>query len=324
MSATPPMAGMSLPLVTRRVRAYFAPVNRAMKQATIFDPAQNSGFVLSAPPAPWVDLGWIDAFTRQSASKIAALTAGSPATALYQVRESSDATVSFQFKTWSKLTMALAAGAQHMNVLAAPAGGTSIGSGAKATAAVSLAIGSSATNLVFSGATTLAAGCIVSVDVDYQGQTGFVGSGISAAYVRSASAVGSDPDYVRRVSFNVGRVTAAAANTLQLAQALPAGIPVAGMKVQQVLGFVDREGGSFFQEWSGLFVQQGEQGDRLLLHYPRLQAMSPACESGAMIAAPVEALGLGAKFRALPVIDGNDGEQVLCYRTYLPGANTAV
>lgn len=220
--------------------------------------------------------------------------------------------------------MALAAGAQHMNVLSAPSTGAAIGSGGKATPATSLGSGSSAISLVVSAVGNLAAGSIVSVDLDYLGQTGFVGTGVSAAYVNSANAVGNDLDYIRRVSFNVGRVVSATATNLQLAQPLLAGIPSAGMKVQQVLGFVDREGGSFIHEWSGLFVLQGEQGDRLLFHYPRLQASSYPHENSALLAAPVESVGMQAAFRALPIADGNDGEQVLCYRTYLPGSNTLV
>ncbi len=315
---------LSLPLITRRVRAYFAPVNRALKQATIFDPAVNGAFNLSAPPTPWVDLGWIEGFARQSGSKVAPLTSGAPAFPLYQVRESTEASVSLAFKSWSKLSMALAAGAQHMNVLAAPSTGAAIGSGAKAIPSITLGAGSSATSLILNGTTTLKAGAIVSVDVNYLGQTGFVGTGVSAAYVSSANAVGSDVDYIRRVSFNVARVVSVTSNTLQLAQPLLAGIPTTGMNVQQVLGFVDREGGSFFQEWSALFVLQGEQGDRLLFHYPRLQPTGYPSESGHTLSAPIESIGLQASFRALPVTDGNDNEQVLCYRTYLPGANTLV
>ena len=44
--------------VTRRVRAYFAPVNRAAGVPALFDAAQTGGFTLDAPPAPWIDLGW--------------------------------------------------------------------------------------------------------------------------------------------------------------------------------------------------------------------------------------------------------------------------
>jgi hypothetical protein len=322
MGATP--EALSVPLVTRRVRAYFAPVNRVLKQATIFDPAVYGSFNLNAPPAPWVDLGWIENFARQSGSKVAPLNAGSPAAPLYQIRESTEATVSFVFKTWSKLSMALAAGAQHMNVLAAPASGAAIGSGAKATPAVALGTGSSATSLIMSTTSAFSAGSILSVDLDYLGQTGFVGSGVSAAYVSSASAVGSDPDYVRRVSFNVARVVSAAGNTVTLAQPLIAGNPISGMKAQQLIGFVDREGGSFFQEWSALFVMPGEQGDRLIFHYPRLQPTMYPHESSSVLAAPIDSIGVGAAFRALPVTDGNDSEQVLSYRTYLPAASTLV
>ena len=49
---------------------------------------------------------------------------------------------------------------------------------------------------------------LVAVDVDYTGQTGYVGSGASAAYVRSAASVASDMNYIRRVTLNVGRVVA--------------------------------------------------------------------------------------------------------------------
>ena len=322
MSTNATMAG--LPLISRRVRAYFAPVNRVQKQATIFDPAVGGNFDLNAPPVPWIDLGWIEGFVRQSGSRISPFAAGAPAVALYQVRESTSASVAFVFKTWSKLSMALAAGAQHMNVLTAPTTGVAIGSGAKAITAVTLGAGSSALSLVMGSPVALQSGAIVSVDVDYLGQTGFVGTGVSAAYVNTAMAVGNDPDYVRRVSFNVGRVVSATATTLQLAQPLLAGTPSATMKVQQVVGFVDREGGSFFQEWSALFVLQGEQGDRLLFHYPRLQPTSSPKESSIALDAPLERFSLQAEFEALPVTDGNDGEQVLCYRTYLPAANTPV
>ena len=153
---------------------------------------------------------------------------------------------------------------------------------------------------------------MVVVDIDYTGQTGYVGSGVSSAYVTSPGAVNSDVNYVRRVSFNVGRVTAVTATGLQLAQALIAGTPTAGMSVQPILGFVDREGSNFFQEWSGLFVIPGEQGDRILLHYPRLQISSSATETVRLLDTPlkkVDTLGRVAQvaqFRALPVTDTND------------------
>ena len=62
--------------VTRRVRAYFAPVNRATQTPVLFDPSQQGGFSLAAPPAPWIDLGWIQDFARKPASKSTAAADG--------------------------------------------------------------------------------------------------------------------------------------------------------------------------------------------------------------------------------------------------------
>lgn len=329
MSTTTVTPMPPLPPMGRSVRAYFAPVNRAAQQPTFFDPSANSQFSPSAPPAPWIDLGWIENFARKSTSKLGDLVTGSPGATQCQVRATLDATVSFRFKAWSKLSMALASGSEHMNLLLPAGTGAANGSGSKGVAPVSLAAGSTATFLALaaSDAANFAAGSIVTVDADYSGQTGFVGSGVSAAYVLSAAAVNSDPDYIRRVSFNVARVASIATGAtpgLNLAQPLIAGVPATGMRVQPLCGFVDREGGNFFQEWSALFLIEGEQGERIFFHYPRLQSMAGSAESTAAMAAPLERIALSASFRALPVTDANDGAQVVCFRSYLPSAATLV
>ncbi len=220
-----------------------------------------------------------------------------------------------------------------MNVLAAGNGGSGapagagLGSGSKGAPATALASVGSTSNFLELSAADLSkfnAGCVVAVDVDYLGQTGFVGAGISAAYVTAAANVQSDPDYIRRVTLNVGRVAAVTSNGLQLAAPLIAGVPTVGMKVQQVSAFVDREGGTFFQEWSALFAMVGEQGDLVLYHYPRLQAMAGSAESEAKVAEPIRQMLLHAQFRALPVVDANDGERVYCFRTYVPSVNALI
>jgi hypothetical protein len=101
---------------------------------------------------------------------------------------------------------------------------------------------------------------------------------------------------------------------------LPAGAPSASTQVSQIVGFCDREGASFFHEWSALFVMEGEQGDRMLFHYPRLQAAQGSAEIEDALVAPLERIRLAGAFRALPVKDANDGETVLCFRSYLPAA----
>lgn len=311
--------------VNRRVRAYFAPVNRAAAAPAIFDAAQNGAFTLNSPPAPWIDLGWCDKFARKSLTKVGALRTGAPAIAQSQVRTEVEATVSLEFEAWGKLQLALASGSEQMNLLATASGAASNGSGGVAAAPVPLAAGSTATSLnVGAASSQFSAGNLVAVDVDYTGQTGFVGSGVSAAYVASATAVNNDINYVRRVSLNVARVIAIASGSLQLAAPLLDGAPATGMQVSKLAGFVDREGGGWFQEWSALFVMDGEQGDRVLYHYPRLQAMQGAAESLQPVVAPLEKVRLSAAFRALPVKDANDGQTVVCFRSYLPAAMRAI
>ncbi|AXC13582.1 hypothetical protein ACPOL_4307 [Acidisarcina polymorpha] len=306
------------------MRAYFAPVNRAAGQPTIFDPSVNGSFNLDSPPSPWIDLGWIADFSRTSASSVGVLNVGSPAAPQVQMREMIGASVAFRFLAWKKLSMALSAGSEHMNLLAPASALAANGSGSTGKPAVTLLPGSTATTLYLPSANLASfhAGQMVVADLDYGGQTGFVGSGVSAAYVRSAASVNNDPDYVRRVSFNVALVASVSGTALTLAQALPAGAPVTNMRLQVIEGFVDREGGSFFQEWSALFVMLGEQRERILYHYPRLQPMGGAHESIETLIPLLDWITLSASFRAMPVIDANDGEQVLCFRSFLPSPMT--
>jgi hypothetical protein len=313
------VSGDNLVPVVRRVRAYFAPVNRAAGVPTVFDTAQMGGFALDSPPAPWVDLGWCTGFLRKSATKVEALRGGAPAIVQSQVLTEVEATVTLEFESWGKLQMALTAGSQQMNLLRTVGGAAANGSGGVATAAVALAAGSTATslNVGTAAASGFVVGDLVAVDVDYAGQVGFVGSGVSGAYVGSAASV--DVNYVRRVSLNVGRAVAIANGALQLESPLLAGVPAVGMKVSRLVGFVDREGGGFFQEWSGLFCMDGEQGDRVIFHYPRLQAMQGAAEMTETLAGALEKVRLVGAFRALPVKDANDGASALCFRSYLPG-----
>lgn len=313
--------------VGRRVRAYFAPVNRVAQTPVLFDPAEEGTFSLETPPAPWISLGWIQQFTRKAASRTTQLATGIPATTLEQVRESVGAQVSFEFLSWTKLNMALATGSQHMNLLAPASGATAAADGAQGAAAVVPESGSTATSILLPAANLaqFSAGSMIAVDVDYTGQTGFVGSPVSGAYVRQAL---SDVDYVRRVTFNVALVSAVSTVSLTLAEPLMCGAPTAGAKVQAVRGFVDREGGSFYQEWSGLFVVQGSQGERIFYHYPRLQSMASAEEKVTPLNSKLTngqaRVLLTGQFVALPVTDALDGERVVCYRSFLPAPNALI
>ena len=123
-------------------------------------------------------------------------------------------------------------------------------------------------------------------------------------------------------------------NSLLLAQPLLGGAPHRGAGVQKVVAFVDREGGSFFQEWSGLFVAEEESGGRVCFYYPRL---SPTTTAGVLRLEPgfsektmwrsrnrLAAMALRAAFVALPHTDENDAQIVLCYRSYFPATLAAI
>ncbi|HUK49251.1 MAG TPA: hypothetical protein VLW06_16730 [Terriglobales bacterium] len=320
--------------VSQRVRAYFAPVNRATETPALFDPGKYGMFSLDSPPAPWIDLGWIDNFQRITLTPNEPLRAGTRGAAAAQYRGNLDARVEFDFREWGKLQMALAGGSEHMNVLASDPNAAAQPSGGTPLTAIAVLPGSTATEIVV-GAGSVASfsvGDIVAVDADYQQQTGYVGSGISAAYVNNPNDVNQDPNYIRRVTFNIGRVAQITATALLLAQPLLGGAPATGVGVQKVVAFVDREGGAFFQEWSALFVAEEESGGRICFHYPRL---SPATtvhpirstlppivhkEESIEIAKPIASLALHAAFMGLPHTDENDGQISVCYRSYFPSS----
>jgi len=309
--------------LARRVRAYFAPVDRQTSTPTVFDPAATPSFDLDAPPAPWIDAGWVLNFQRTSATAIETLATGPRGLAQKQFRSGVSATVAFDFLDWGKLQMAVSAGCQQMNLLEEDLNVPPRASGGAAKLAVATLAGSTPTSIRVgtSAVSSFNAGDIVVVDVDYQQQTGYVGD-IAGAYVENPADIGFDVDYVRRVSFRVARVSDKTTDSLVLSQPLIGGVP-ANAAVQKVVGFVDREGGRFFPEWSGLFVLESETGARIFYHYPRLQPAAPAAESAREVAA-FDAWSLRARFVALPVTDPNDAQQVLCFRTLVPAPHAAV
>jgi hypothetical protein len=292
----------------------------------VFDPAKDGAFELDTPPSPWIDLGWIAGFRRTSATQFAILRTGAKGAPSSQARTGLEARLELEFRQWGKLQMALAGGSQHMNVLAADVNADAVGSGGTALSGVAVLPGSTATELVFGvGAVeAFAVGDILAVDVDYQQETGYVGSPIAGAYVKTPTDVLLDASYLRRVTYNVGRVSNKTATSVLLAQPLIGGSPAANATAQKVIAFVDREGGSFFQEWSGLFVVEEDSGGRICFHYPRLQPTAPAGEQTFEITPGLEGNSLQAAFLALPQRDVNDNEQVLCYRSYFPAANAAL
>jgi hypothetical protein len=290
--------------IARRVRAYFAPVDRGSGTPALFDDA--STFDFDAPPAPWIAAGDAVNFRRTGTTKVTPMLAGAKGAVAGQFRSVLGATISADLLQWGKLQIAVASGSQHMNVLSG--------------SAVAMLAGSSARELVLGEGAVDAFndGDMVACDVDYQQQTGYIGSP-SGAYVKDPADLNRDRDYLRRITFNVARVTSKTATALQLDQPLPGGAPATGASAQKVVAFSDREGGSFFQEWSALFTLEPESGGRLCFYYPRVQSSAGASEKSLEFE-QFEASALHVELIALPVTDLVDREQVVCYRTYFPAS----
>ena len=311
--------------LSQGVRAYVAPIDRTSGTCVAFDPAAQGQFDLDTPPPPFLDLGWVQNFARRSTTKYEALRNGPHATVSTQYRSQPEALVEFDFESWGKIQMALAGGTQEMNVLATPRTSLPQDSGGVAIPASYVLDGSSDYRIVLDPGemSKYAIGNIVAVDFDYAGTTGYIGTGAPAAYLTTALDPVANKDYTRRVTFNLSRVETMTSNQLGLSQRL-IGSAQTGMGVQNVAAFVDREGGSFFQEWSGLFVIPSDAGGRICIYYPRLQPCQSTGEDRREWAAPFFNTMSHASLRALPTTDANDGETVLCYRSYFPTEYAAV
>jgi hypothetical protein len=301
------------------VHAFFAPVNRSTETGSVFDPAVN--FDLKNPPSPWVKLGLVRNFKRAAKTTMGTARTGPAGVVQAQFRKLVEARVSLDFCDWGKLQMALAASSQHMNALETD-GTQPRASGGTAKAGQPVLAGSTATQILLdpSVLNNYSVGELVVVDVDYTAGVTDLGTGITGAVAGASTQW--DSNAVRRVSYNVGCVAAITATGLMLDTPLLGGVPANGARVQKVIAFVDREGASFFQEWSALFALEDTGGARIYFYYPRLQASAPAEETVAALATGLNSAWLHAEFLAMASTDANDGETVVCYRSCVPAPGT--
>lgn len=307
-------------LITSSVRAWFAPVDRTSGVPAPFDPASLGRFDLSTAPAGWWGAGSVLDLKRTATSTVTPVLSGAPAAVKTQVWATVGEEVEFTLPGWTRVGLSLSSGTEVLNLFQPTGSGVTTPSGGTAALVESLLPGSSATVLQLQTGSAVKAGDLVVVDVDYTGQTGFLGSGGSGTFMPSSPAT-LDLHMVRRFSCNVGLVVSITGTAATLAAPLPAGAPTSAMRLTRLSGFTARTGGAFLPEWSALFVLDGVQGERLLLHYPRLQPAGDATREVRDILAPgVERWRPSTKLRALPITDANGGTPAICFRTYLPAA----
>ncbi len=306
--------------VSIAVHAFVAPVNRDPGQPTVFEASQAASFDLANPPAPWIGLGPVEAFRRTAVDESTSVQSGTDAAVVAQFRKKLEAHVSFAFRRWGKLQLAMATGGTHWNVLATKADGNVRPTGGEAMPAIPILSGSTAMSLQIDPqfAAELSPGDVVAVDLDYLQQFGYIGLGFPGAYVANDDGISRQADFVRRVTFNVGKVASVAGGTVTLENPLTAGDPPASSGLQKVIGFTDREGGAFRQEWSALFFEETVSGGRVCYYYPRLQSLPQAAEKKSPILGDYQAMLLEAHLLALPAADPQDGVSALWFRTYIP------
>ena len=302
-------------LIASSVHAWFAPVDRTSGLPVPFNPASMGRFDLHTPPAGWCSAGRVLDLKRTATSAVTPVWSGAPAAVKTQVSATVGEEVEFTLPGWTRMGLSLSSGTEVLNLFMPTGSGSTTPSGGTAALVESLLPGSTATVLQLQVGSAVQVG---DLDVDYTGQTGFLGSGGSGTFVPSVPA-SIDLHMVRRFSCNVGLVLSINGAAATLAAPLPAGAPTTAMRLSRLSGFTGRTGGAFLPEWSALFVLDGVQGDRVLLHYPRLQPAGDAAREVCDTLAPgVERWRPSAKLRALPITDANGNTPAVCFRTYLP------
>ena len=186
-----------------------------------------------------------------------------------------------------------------------------------------------APTLTVASASGFVAGNYVVADIDYTPNVGgLAGEDGAFAY---PSAI-TDVDFIRKTSDFVARVVSVSGNVLSLDQPLIGGgspsttngTPPAGSKVQQILGWVTGNGGTFIQEWSGLFVADTVDGAQAVIYYPHLSISSFRDQAEWAIEnignSDEHGMTLDSMFEALAYDDPMTGETVVSYTGFYPNA----
>lgn len=342
-------------------RAFFAPYNAAEGSAvantvlgpTILDLQTALPFNTNSPPSGWNDLGWIKDFKLTPGSKIGAVRSGYRGAIRAQYRGEVGESFEFKFREATRMATKIATGTDPFNLLDNPTASTAgplSGTGANA-----VALGASGYQASGAGATAgsptlfvpsgsgaaFPAGSYIVCDIDYvTSEYGIVG----AAGVPIQPNQVTDINYIRKTSDFVARVTAVSLNAvtgqdgLVIDQAFAGGgnsatgatgagvtSPAATAKVQQIIGWASREGGTYISEWSCALVLDTVDAFQICCYYPHVSIGQfkdiPAWtieNAGTTDEAGYE---IDAMFNALAFDDPIDGETVVGYKAMIPRPN---
>lgn len=321
-------------------RAYYAPYNSALGSAvadTTIGPKildLNQGpFLDSALPAGWFDCGWIKDFAVTPASKIGNIRSGFHGAVRSKVRGEIGETMAFKFREFSRMALKIASGCDVINLLAATATGSSPVSGGTATDPIAVSMVSynaltpSVTVGTGSGA-LFAVGDYIVCDKDYDGTSyGLIGENGTNAF----QGLITDTQYIRKTSDFVARIASISGDTLTLSKKFIGGgsgdptgntYPQAGSKIQKIKGWASREGGTYIQEWSALFLLDSIDGWQCAQYYPHVAidsfkgVMPWAIEN--VGTTDLQGYELDCSMEGLAFDDPEDGQTIIGYRAFYP------
>jgi hypothetical protein len=320
-------------------RAYFAPFDAASAATTIdksvgpriLDLSQGPFDRARVTPAGFFDLGWTRDFAVTTDTRIGQLRAGYRGAVSLQFRGQIGETFEFKFREYGRLQYKIATGANIMNLIPgtvpstlgplSATGGASTGLTAYTAVDNSAGIGGQPTVTVASVA-GFSAGQFIVADIDYNPATyGMVGDAMTPVFPNAVT----DIDFIRKNSDYVARVVGISGTKLILDQQFAGGggfgnvTPQAGSKVQRIVGFAARNGGTYISEWTGLFLMDTVDQCQFAVYYPHVSILTPRNIANAYA---IENIGttdltgyeLDAQYAALAFDDPEDGETVVGYR----------
>jgi hypothetical protein len=325
-------------------RSFFAPYNAALGSAqastvqgpTILDLTQGP-FNTNSLPTGFFDLGWIKEFKLTPGSKIGQVRSGYRGAIRAQYKGEVGESFEFKFREYGRLQYKIASGSNVFNLLS----GTTPSTVGPLSASGSLAVpvGTGAFYVVSGGTATLrvangsgtqfGVGNYIVCDVDYSTtQFGIVGDAGVPVFQNAVT----DVDYTRKNSDYVARVTAINGDVLTLDQPFAGGgsgnptaftQPQVGSKVQKIVGWAAREGGTMISEWTGLFILDTVDACQIAVYYPHISiaaSRDPANAWAIENAGTTDETGyeLDAQFNALAFDDPLDGETAVGYKCYYP------
>jgi hypothetical protein len=330
----------NLLLVGSGFRAAFAPWDYQAQLTSptsggpnILDLEQEGPFDTNSLPTGWADTGWMKEYRITPQTRVGQVRSGYRGAVRAQYRGQVGEQFEFKFREYGRLQYKLSTGVQVYNLLktnaVSPSATSPLGSaGQPAVSMSSYSAGPPAT-LTVASASGFAANDYIVCDQDFTAlSSGVLGSNGAFAFPGAVT----DTDWIRKTSDFVARIASISGNVLTLDQpfvgggspAATNGTPPAGSKVQKIIGWSAREGGTFIQEWSGLFLADTIDGAQIAIYYPHIsinqfRGHNPWTLENAGTT-DLGGMELDAMFEALAYDDPLDGETICNYGAFYPSA----